>query len=130
MIIDKPNIVYTWHDYYSYPNTYPPSWQTWARAYWDGNFAQAKIYLEQKILTQLSVLINAGLPIVWDEGGSHYLNPHADVYLQDWYDLCDKYNIGFSTAFLEPYPREQSGILNSDCKTLNYMGQIWAANMP
>jgi hypothetical protein len=128
--IDQPNIVYSYHDYYAYNNQYPQVWQQWAREYWNGSLTTAKSLFQQKILKDMGALINASREIVWEEGGTNYLNPHADAYLQDWYSLCKQYNIGISTAFLEPYPRSVSGMLNSDCTTLNYMGQIWAANMP
>jgi hypothetical protein len=135
---------YEFHDYYSFDNTYPPAYETGQRAYWDGNLAQAKTLQAQRWLgsdVHLQMMIDAGLPVVMSEMGTHNLNPNYLVFMQDLFDFAKAHNFGVIEHEFRAWDPVlgyyEAGILNSDnvgsgsasWTTLNALGQVWAENM-
>jgi hypothetical protein len=135
---------YEFHDYYMFDNTYPPAYETGQRAYWDGNLAQAKTLQAQRWLdsdVHLQMMIDAGLPVVMSEAGTHNLNPNYLVFMQDLFDFMKAHSIGVLQHEFRAWDSVlgyyEAGIFNSDnvgnayasWSTLNALGQVWAENM-
>jgi hypothetical protein len=132
--IPRSNIFYGIHFYYA--DSLPPSdWPEykWIEPYWNGRFAEAKIELENYMLNDPEVgfarFLNAGLPVFMEETGASLASPNALIFMQDFYDLCKKYNLGVIQHSFAPYPRDPHGLLIEDWSALNEMGLVWQKNM-
>jgi hypothetical protein len=136
---------YEFHDYYSFDNSYPPSYEQGQRDYWNGNLALAKTEQYNRWLysdIHLQAMFNAGLPVIISEAGTNNLNPNYLVFMQDFYDFAKTYNLGILQHEFRAWDPilgyYEAGILNSDepgnkyasWSTLNDLGRLWANNMP
>jgi hypothetical protein len=136
--LSLPNIIYSSHIYYAYDDAYPPSYLPDQQAYWNAvtaqDLANAKQLLTNLILEEFATLRNEGQQVMWDEWGANLQAPHATNYVQDFFDICKSLNMGAVYYDIVPWGygsgQEASGLLNNDYKTLNAVGQVWAANMP
>jgi len=128
--IPEPNVIYPVDFYYSYEGSYPPSYETWAIAYWEGRLTEAKSLLYNQFAnTGIQEAIDAGLVVIFAEVGSHLANPNALVFMQDVYDFAKTHNMGILHECFRAYPTYGTGILNSDWTTLNQMGEVWNQNI-
>jgi hypothetical protein len=120
------NIYYGRHIYYAYDNLYPPFYLPDQQAYWNGNTASGKQLLANLLQSESSALIAKGQKVIWDEWGANVNAPNAQAYVQDFISICREKGISCLFYDLVPSSYSPSGLLNSDYKTLNSVGQAWA----
>jgi hypothetical protein len=93
------NIIYDCHYYYSYDNSNPATWGFTDQPqldYWNGNLSAAKTEL-YNYLDNTNMCIKAaqdvGLPIMFGESGTNYLNPNYLQFMRDFIEYCQTRNI-------------------------------------
>jgi hypothetical protein len=124
------NLSYVVH--YHYMGVDPPaSWvEDYAviHPYVIGDLATAKAALENFILNVEGVqsLINLGLSVTFTECGAVLTAPNAIAEITDLHNIALKIGAGFMQHAFHAYTTSDSmGMLNSDWKTLNALGQAW-----
>lgn len=131
------NIYYAFHLHYGVLGLQSPPPEHWAgykweNAYYTGDLAQAKSFLEDYLLHDqgMKALSDKGLRMQFIESGTSMEQPHWDAWLQDMYTITGKYDAGFLQFSLGANPPDVNGILEGDWETLNLMGFVWKENMP
>jgi len=87
--LDEPNVVYCYHCYYQH-------WgETLKSLYRSGQYVEAKALLESALINNLYWLQTQGYPVMDTELGVAQTDefPEANVFLQDYFDLMEKYGI-------------------------------------
>ncbi|TRZ81145.1 hypothetical protein D4R86_03145 [bacterium] len=87
--LDEPNVVYAYHMYYQHWD------ETLKNLYRNGQYAEAKILLENTLVSRLYWLKNQGYPVMDTEFAVMRTDdfPAYNVFLQDYFDVMDKYGI-------------------------------------
>jgi len=117
------DIAYSLHIYYSLGGAYPPTWEQWARDYWDGKLAAAKSGLYTLFDTQYhGPLVRAGCRPYMEELGANWNVPNWQQFMQDIMDYNKQY--GFNVHAFDPYPRSTCGLLNSEWELSSPGGQF------
>jgi len=87
--IDEPNVVYSYHMYYQWMS------ESLKDLYRNGQYAAAKAQLESYLVNELYWMLELGYPVMDTEFGIMRTDdfPAWDVFLQDYFDLMEKYGI-------------------------------------
>jgi hypothetical protein len=122
--IQRSNVIYALHYYYTYDGAYPASNSQVERDYWAGNLATAKAELYSDFLgdTGIQDAQNAGKTVWFEALGTNTSNPNANVFAQDAVNFCKQYGISFiisGASNSDNWP----WIFNTD-GTLNSIGSI------
>lgn len=137
------DIIYGIHDFYHWDlgsivgKPYSP--HPYAVAYWEGRFEEGKQKLEQWLQHIAFNLLNEGVPVFVDEFGAWVPDNNWDVWLRDFYDICRKYQVGWTQLWWHGYWTEEVGtptrpdidyhLLKHDWETLSPIGEVWAEEM-
>lgn len=140
--LNLPNIIYHAVWYCWVPDPYTRDWEIdWiARAYAEGRYDEGKQKMIQYFYDRrFFELQDKGEDVFFGEIGTdpYCQEAYWDRWMQDFYDICYERRIGFvQHAFLytppkipEPVAWYMWGMLESDFKSLNEVGQLWRTNM-
>jgi hypothetical protein len=103
------DIAYSVHLYYRLYGGYPPSWEQWARDYWDGNLTAARTELYSYLESYLhGPVVRAGCRPYQEELGTDSLRPNWQAFMKDIMNYNVDRNYDFNVHSMTDYGQWQN----------------------